>query len=240
MKVILLNSGIGKRMGSLTTSRPKCLVPLSSTQTILDFQLRSLVDNNLTEFIVTTGPFADILIDYIDTHYPSLNIRFIHNPQFNSTNYLYSLHLIPNHLIDDDLLLFHGDLIFNSQLLISFINSSIINGVLINKEISLPEKDFKGRIINEKVTEIGVDIFDSNCWTLMPLYKLTKDFFLTWKHQMAEFVRRGETGVYAEKAFNVISHQLLLRPFYFSNQLCMEIDTPDDLSLAQSLIPKSD
>ncbi len=240
MKVILLNSGIGKRMGSLTISRPKCLVPLSSTQTILDFQLGNLVDNNLTEFIVTTGPFADILIEYFETHYPSLNIRFIHNPRFNSTNYIYSLHLIPNHLIDDDLLLFHGDLIFDRQLLVSLINSSISNCVLINKEVFLPEKDFKGRIINEKVTEIGVDIFDSNCRTLMPLYKLTKDFFLTWKHQMSEFVKRGETDVYAENAFNIISPQLLLQPFYYSNQLCMEIDTPDDLSLAQSLIPKSD
>ena len=37
MKVLILNSGIGRRMGSLTESSPKCLVTISEKDTILAF-----------------------------------------------------------------------------------------------------------------------------------------------------------------------------------------------------------
>ena len=42
MKALILNSGMGTRMGKLTEQSPKCMVKLTSNLTILDLQLQNL------------------------------------------------------------------------------------------------------------------------------------------------------------------------------------------------------
>ena len=236
MKAILLNSGIGNRMGELTSSSPKALVRLTPNITILDHQLKSLQDNGINHVIVTTGPFRDQLASHIEKNFPLLKINFVHNPDYQTTNYIYSLHLIPNELLTDDVIMMHGDLVFSPNLVYSILSSSLGNTVLINKTIPLPKKDFKGRIESDHITEIGIDIFDKNCYALMPLYKLTKGFFLRWKIEIAKYIKQGINDVYAENAFNDISEEIILQPFYYSDEHCFEVDTPEDLLLAQSLL----
>jgi phosphoenolpyruvate phosphomutase len=238
MKAIILNSGIGQRMGTLTDHSPKCLVPLSKKETILDYQIALLSHNDINELIITTGPFSDQIKEYITQKYPSLNVSYVHNPLYSSTNYIYSIHLIPDEKIDVGTLLIHGDLILELKLFNAILSSSINDSVLVNKQVPKQQKDFKGRIIENQVREIGVDIFDSNCYMLMPLYKMSKEFFMRWKEEIKEFVNRGETNKYAENAFNSISKKLPLYPHYYTNEFCMEIDTPEDLDIAQKWISR--
>lgn len=40
MKALILNSGMGSRMGVLTAGHPKCMTEISSIDTILSRQLR--------------------------------------------------------------------------------------------------------------------------------------------------------------------------------------------------------
>ena len=40
MKALILNSGMGQRMGVLTSNHPKCMTEVSPTETILSRQLR--------------------------------------------------------------------------------------------------------------------------------------------------------------------------------------------------------
>ena len=70
----------------------------------------------------------------------------------------------------------------------------------------------------------------------MPFYKMDESFFTSWKTEINNFAKNGVTDVYAENALNKILQKVHLYPCYYSNHLCMEIDTPNDLSLAQSLI----
>ena len=42
MKVLILNSGLGSRMGVLTSEHPKCMTEISVTETILSRQLRQI------------------------------------------------------------------------------------------------------------------------------------------------------------------------------------------------------
>ena len=42
MKALILNSGLGKRMGTLTSEHPKCMTELSVGETIVSRQLRQL------------------------------------------------------------------------------------------------------------------------------------------------------------------------------------------------------
>lgn len=44
MRALILNSGLGYRMGALTSKHPKCMTEISTTETILSRQLTLLAD----------------------------------------------------------------------------------------------------------------------------------------------------------------------------------------------------
>ncbi len=48
--------------------------------------------------------------------------------------------------------------------------------------------------------------------------------------------KNEEVNIYAENVFNEISDELLLFPLYFDDELCMEIDTEEELELAERII----
>jgi len=146
VKAIILNSGIGKRMGSLTKDMPKCLVQINE-ETILGFQLKAFIENGIHNIIITTGPFEYKIKDYIKKHFPELNVEYVNNQKYASTNYIYSVFLTKD-LIDDDIILIHGDMVFEKSVLKKLIESEVENSVLINNKIKPPKKDFKGKIKN--------------------------------------------------------------------------------------------
>ena len=44
MKALILNSGLGSRMGVLTSEHPKCMTEISSHETILSRQLNMIAE----------------------------------------------------------------------------------------------------------------------------------------------------------------------------------------------------
>ena len=65
MTALILNSGIGSRMGLLTAEQPKCMTEISARETILSRQLQNLVYNGIQKVVITTGPFESSLILYV-------------------------------------------------------------------------------------------------------------------------------------------------------------------------------
>ena len=119
------------------------------------------------------------------------------------------------------------------------VESKDVNCVLVNREIEPPAKDFKAVIENRHVTKIGVGFFGANAFFCAPLYKFSKADFMSWINQIGMFVERGELTVYAENAFNEISDKILLKPLYYDKEICLEIDTKEDLDTANVLFKSS-
>jgi phosphoenolpyruvate phosphomutase len=61
MKALILNSGLGSRMGVLTSEQPKCMTDLSAKDTILKRQLELLLLAGIDEVVMTTGYFKTCL-----------------------------------------------------------------------------------------------------------------------------------------------------------------------------------
>jgi choline kinase len=227
MKALILASGEGKRLRPLTYTLPKPLLKILEDKTILDYQMDNLIGCGIKDIIITTGPFEDALKAYVEKHFSTINVAFVHNPRYETTNYLYSLWLTKD-LIDDDVILVHGDLLFDKTLLERLIAKKG-NCVLVNKNIEAPEKDFKAVIEHNTVIRIGVEFSGENAFFAAPLYKFLKSDFLCWLDEVEKFIEKGEVKRYAEDAFNEISDTIVLRPLYFEDELCMEIDTMGDL-----------
>ena len=64
MKALILNSGMGTRMGVLSSEHPKCMTEIGPSETILSRQLRQLVEIGVSDIIITTGYFDNILKNY--------------------------------------------------------------------------------------------------------------------------------------------------------------------------------
>jgi len=227
MKALLLNSGIGSRMGSLTEKNPKCMCQIGEDYTIIGWQLELLRKNNIRDIVVTTGPFAELLENHALSYGNGLNIVFVNNPLYRETNYIYSMYLARDYL-KDDILLFHGDLVVEPSVVADMLSAKY-SVVAVDSLVPLPEKDFKARIENGRVAEIGVNLFGRDCVACQPAYKLNRSDLALWMDEIEAFCQRGETRVYAENAFNSISSKIALYPLELGNRLCNEIDDLNDL-----------
>ncbi len=233
MKVIILASGKGERLYPLTKSKPKPLVKVGNRE-LLDHQMKILVECGLEDIIITTGPFEDQIHEYVEKNYPSINIQYVKNPKYLSTNYIYSMWLTKK-FIDDDVILLHCDLLFDKSLMEKLISKKE-NHVLVNKKIKLPDKDFKAVVRDGRVVRIGVEFYGKNTFACFPMYKFSEKDFSIWLNEIEKYVKRGKVNIYSENVLNKILDKILLYPLYFSDKLCMEIDTKDDMEIAENIL----
>ena len=233
MKALILNSGIGSRMGSETKNHPKCMTFLDDENTILSKQLSQLELIGINEVVITTGYLNETLERYCQGLNKSMRISFVYNPNYINTNYIYSIYLAKD-LLHDDILMLHGDLVFHDSLL-EEITRAKGSYMAVDSCAKLPEKDFKAVIINGIVKKIGVSYFDSAV-AAQPLYKLEKKDWEVWLKEIMLFCEQSDVNCYAENAFNEISDKCTLYPFEVGNRLCREIDTMDDWLEVRGLI----
>jgi len=239
MLCVILNSGIGKRLEELTKDKPKCLISLYNNETILERQLKILKSNGIEKFLITTGPFEEKIKEEVKNKFPKLSVTYIHNNIYDSTNYIYSIYLASKN-INDDILLLHGDLVFNNELIKEILKQQYQNIALINKSSPLPKKDFKALIDSNYIKKISVDISEESCYTFMPIYKLEKEKFNIWLDEIDSFIKNGKLNVYAEEAFNNISYKINVKYFDYANYYCKEIDDKTDLYIVNNEVQKYD
>jgi len=236
LKALLLNSGTGSRLGELTNTTNKCLVKIADNKTILDEQLTRLINCGITDIIVTTGKFSEDLEKFILAGYTDANFTFVNNPVYDKTNYIYSIFLAKDLLKNQDILLMHGDLMFETSVLEDILSSP--HSVMVtDKAKPLPPKDFKAVIDDEKIIRVGVNEFENACYA-QPLYKLLAKDWDIWLDEICAFCNAGKTDVYAENAFNDVSHKMNLYPLDINNRLCFEVDTIEDLEYAKTTYPR--
>lgn len=236
LKAMILNSGVARRLKPLTDHLPKCLLEING-KSILARQIELLLSVEVKKFIITTGPIQDKIIEHVKEKFPELDVIYINNPKFETTNYIYSMWLARNEIDDDDILLLHGDLIFEKSVVQKIVKQEK-SSVIVDRAAPLPEKDFKGLIQNGKIIKIGIDVFGNDAAFLLPLYFWTKKDFQLWMKRIEKFVKNEVTSCYAENAFNEISDTIDLHPLDIVKEFCMEIDTLDDLNLAKQIQKK--
>ena len=237
MKVIILNSGEGKRMGDLTDYKPKCMVNLNE-DTILSRQLKQLRKHDLTDIIITTGPHERKLVKYTKKNSEDIDLEFVNNEKYAETNYIYSLYLTKDLVYNEDVVLMHGDLFFEDEIVDILLKNQDKSCGLINEVVSPPEKDFKAIISDGFVKKIGVDIEKDKGVLFQPFYFLKNTDFKKWMFSIEKFVDEGKTNVYAEDALNPLleNGKINLKGAKFKDKLCMEIDTPVNLKNAKSIL----
>lgn len=225
-------------MGVLTSQHPKCMTEITAQDTILSRQLKLIADAGITEVVMTTGAFDQVLMDYCQFLNLPLQFTFVKNPVYKDTNYIYSIYCAKDHL-EDDILLMHGDLVFENTVLddvLAFGKSCMA----VSTTLPLPEKDFKAVLSDGRIEKVGIEFF-TDAVAAQPLYLLKKEDWMVWLRAIVRFCERSaETNpdynvkCYAENAFNQVSQNCPVWPLDVKDRLCTEIDNPEDLSVVSA------
>ena len=243
MKALILNSGLGSRMGVLTKEHPKCMTEIAPGETIVSRQLRLLARAGIREVVMTTGIFADVLREYCEGLSLPLHITYVNNPLCRETNYIYSIYCARD-LLRDDLILMHGDLVFTEDVLREMLGAES-SCMAVSSAQPLPEKDFKavlegwreGNAAGKRILRVGIDFFE-NAVAAQPLYFLRQEDWKKWLDEIVAFCEAGNTKVYAENALNVLNGATGIRALDTGDRLCAEIDNPEDLARVSAALQK--
>lgn len=228
MKALILNSGLGSRMGTLTSEHPKCMTEISSHDTILSRQLKQIANAGIKEVVMTTGYYDGVLVKYCQDLELPIHFTFVNNPVYDKTNYIYSIYCAKEYL-DDDIILMHGDLVFENEVFDRVV-ASPVSCMAVSSTLPLPEKDFKAQVVDGMVMKVGVNIFNE-AMEAQALYHLRRDDWRVWLDKIIEFCDNDNRKVYAENALNELNGAANIHALDVENLLCSEIDNPEDLAV---------
>lgn len=234
MKAIILASGLGSRLRPLTDEKPKTLIQIGEKE-LLTHIMDAFLEHEINDFVFTVGYLEQQIREFIASRYPSLQVTYVTNPKYDSTNYIYSLWLARDMIANDEVILIHSDVLFQPDLLERLLREKGSSALVHESQAS--QKDFNAKIQDGLIKEIGVKVSGPDARFLAPLYKLSKEDFALWMNEADRFVQKQRTSHYMEDAFNEMVSQFALRPVYFQeHEICMEIDDFDDLERAHSLL----
>ncbi len=123
MKGIILAAGRGSRLMPLTANLPKCLV---------SYRGKPLLDYTLSNFNALGVDSVTIVCGYQADTIARPNLIKLVNPEFDSTNMVYSLFLA-EHEFTDDLIISYGDIIYNINVLRALLKSRAHFAIAVDK-----------------------------------------------------------------------------------------------------------
>lgn len=112
---IILAAGIGHRLQPLTSSMPKCLTEVGE-KPILEHLILCLQQYDFQRLIVVVGYLEQSLRDFLGEVAKDIIVEYVVNPEYRTTNNIYSLWLARGK-IQEPFLLIESDLIFDPGLL---------------------------------------------------------------------------------------------------------------------------
>lgn len=119
MKALILAAGLGNRLGSLTSKRPKAMVPVSGRELIL--RVFDFLDHPaVTSRAVVTGYLSESLKKFVNDHRP--DAKLFYNPDYEQG----SIRTLETAIefLDDDVLVMNVDHIYPKRMLPVILNDA--------------------------------------------------------------------------------------------------------------------
>ena len=235
MKAVILAAGTGSRLGNLTKTKPKCMLPVLGNMLLIDYQIAKLIEFGISEedIFIIGGYKIDILKD----HLKDKCVNIIYNPKYKEWNNIYTFFLI-NDIIDNnnEFILLNSDTFFHKEILKALINTSDHNYVVIDKNKKLGSEEMKVLIKENKIIRFGKDIpINKADGEYIGLAKFKKSYLNPLFDIIKELLDKGMTNIWYEMAFNYILDKITIRYIDTKGKPWIEIDTLEDYIKAKNL-----
>lgn len=237
---VILAAGMAKRLRPLTDERPKCLLTVGQ-RTLLQRTVDGIIAAGISELVVVTGYRAQMIRDFLTSHYPDLTIHFIDNPDYAHNNNIFSLWLTRPYTEGRDFLLLDSDILFDPQI-IPAVMSAEGSALALNRH-ELGEEEIKVIVDDQnRVVEISkVCSIEQAIGESVGIEKMEADYSAALFRELQQMIEgEGLIDIFYERAFERLIPQghtftVVDTTRYFS----IELDTVEDFENAKKLIPES-
>jgi len=231
---LLLAAGTGTRLRPLTRNAPKCLTEVSG-RPILDRLIHTLRAKGIDRLVVVLGHQGNQIREFLRHKAGDMQVDYVFNPEYRTTNNLYSLWLARQQ-IHEPFLLVESDLVFDASML---------------DDLLYPDRIAISRLrpwMNGTTVALGsgnqVAAFHPDCnnadtprYKTVNLYSLSLNTWRAMENRLSGYVSDGRLGVYYEAVFAdmVADDSLAFDAVFFDADRWYEIDTLADLDAAEKL-----
>jgi HAD superfamily hydrolase (TIGR01450 family) len=134
---VILAAGIGSRLRPMTNHKPKCLVQ-SAGKALLQYQIDAYVEAGVGEIVILVGYESAAIVDYCK-HIRGVSIRIVENAEYETTNNMYSLHLVREHLRGRSFVLNNADLAVDRSVVRRLLEVPGENAVAVDTSVYIDE-----------------------------------------------------------------------------------------------------
>ena len=237
---VILAAGMAKRLRPLTDERPKCLLTVGQ-RTLLQRTVDGIIAAGISELVVVTGYRAQMIRDFLTSHYPDLTIHFIDNPDYAHNNNIFSLWLTRPYTEGRDFLLLDSDILFDPQI-IPAVLSAEGSALALNRH-ELGEEEIKVIVDDQnRVVEISkVCSIEQAIGESVGIEKMEADYSAALFRELEQMIEgEGLIDIFYERAFErLIPHGHTFTVVDTTRYFSIELDTVEDFENAKKLIPES-
>jgi choline kinase len=247
VKCIILAAGTSSRMKPLTENVPKCLLSVGG-KTILQRMIELVSAAGVGQIGIVLGYRAEKVRTFVKRQFPFHRVRFIVNPKYESTNNAFSLLMAREFFMSEarrnaplqELLLLDSDIIFSPELLPCLFKHESPNRIAVRVQGEHDEEEIRVRIDRDRnIMMIGKTIPADETFGESIGIEL---FSPAGAQVLFETVERrvrngsGRTEFYEASFQEMIEGGVQIRAVDTSRYPAVEIDTPEDLEVAEKII----
>lgn len=234
MRALIPAAGMATRLRPLTENCPKCLLPIGE-HTLLERALTALEEEGIREITICTGYLAEQIRHFVGHNFPQLDVHFVHNALYETTNNIYSLYLMRQDAEGEDVLLLDSDIVFDRHILRRLLDNPSGNTLALNSH-ALGEEEIKVIVDAEgRVEEISKTCsVEKAVGESIGIEKMSGDYTSALYKEMERMIEdEGLSNVFYERAFE----RLIPKGHFFtatdvSDLFAAELDTPEDFEEA--------
>lgn len=232
---------MGKRLGKYTENATKCMVPVNG-KTLIEYAIEALIEADVKKLTLVVGYKKEVLKDFLKDKYNEIEINYIDNDVYDTTNNIYSLYMARDVLAQDDTILLESDLIFDKKII-----KEIIEDKNPNLAVVSPFENWMdgtcALIDDQNIIKgiLGKAEFNwdktNHYYKTVNIYKFSKEFATT---VYMPFLKAYQTAYgkneYYETVLKVISFlgNSTFKAHSVDGSRWYEIDDPADLAIAET------
>ncbi|MEN8443796.1 MAG: aminotransferase class I/II-fold pyridoxal phosphate-dependent enzyme [Cyanobacteria bacterium J06555_13] len=245
MKAIILAAGEGRRLRPLTRTVHKTLLKVNG-KALIEWMIDSLLTHQITDITIVTGYLVDELKTFVNSAYPQLTVRYVHNSRYSETNNIVSLAIaLENTPLTTDVLLLECDLIFEPAVLQRLLEAPYPNVALVDRYrighmdgtvVSVKKDGAIAQFIPPQQQDDGFDFTDK--YKTLNIYRLSKEFCQDYlKSILSNYARTVDDNAYYELILGLLVYlnQSVIYAVILEDEKWAEIDDPHDLNTAKFL-----
>ena len=238
MRAIILAAGMASRLRPLTNNTPKCLLKIGE-RSLLQRSIDALINNGIKEIVIVTGYLHKQIEDFVKQQYPNINISFIHNEVYDSTNNIYSLWLARPKADGEEILLLDSDLLYDPEIITRILSTNAENVLTLIRH-DLGEEEMKVVTDSSVIIEISKTCSPSDAiGESLGIEKMGKPYTSALYKELEPMMNQENLeNVFYEKAFErLIPKGHTFKILDVTDLFSCELDTVEDFQNAKEKIP---